>query len=356
MQTLPFPSRIPDGYEPLVREPCFDPSRHLALEAPARTWTLEEFGYGDDVVRAMPSPVAAAGPFRVLSREGVEAVQDVCRALKTGRELSLGGNRTSAYVHGATYRSRFLRDLCNSPDVASFLSEIAETELVPHSMPSQQVYINYAPDDLTKAVDNWHVDSIGFDCVLMVSDPAGFAGGRFQVFRGSMEQAAALLATTTRELTEGFLDDLPDERVEEFAFPGPGWAVFQQGHLVLHRATRLEAPGERITLVPGYVSPDASKSDPTNVERITGWGEPGILAELARHAAWRSRNRLDGLVATLPMTDDSSMLVASLREAITDIDRLVSALSGSSASAGIGQHNDADGPNPPGRAATSGGS
>ncbi len=51
-------------------------------------------------------------------------------------------------------------------------------------MSSQQVYINFAPEDLTKAIDNWHVASIGFDYVLMASDPATLNGGRFEFFRG----------------------------------------------------------------------------------------------------------------------------------------------------------------------------
>ncbi len=321
----PFPSSMPEGYHPLADEPVFDAARHLALEAPEKIWSLADFGYGDDVIAATPSPIAAAGPFRLLSDEGVAAVQRVCRDLRDARRLE-EGQRTSAYVPGAVYRSRFLRDLTNSPEVAEFLSEIAGTRLLPHSMPSQQVYINYAPDDLSKAVDNWHVDSIGFDYVLMASDPATLNGGRFEFFRGTMERAAELLDTQVSELTEGFADDLPSELVETIHFPGPGYALFQQGHLVLHRATRLFEVAERITLVPGYVAADQSGDDPTKVERITTWGEPGILAELARHAAWQSGVKLQNIVEHLPIADDTEAIIASLRNATADIDRLIASL------------------------------
>jgi hypothetical protein len=323
--TLPFPATAPDGYHALEREPRFDPDRHLALQAPDRIWSLADFGYDAAVIAAAPSAIAAAGPFRLLSDEGVAAVQEVCHALRNARRME-EGQRTSSYVPGAVYRSKFLRDLCNSPEVAAFLSGIAGTQLLPHSMPSQQVYINFAPDDLTKAVDNWHVDSIGFDYVLMASDPATLNGGRFEFFRGTLDDAAVLLGTDPAKLTEGFLDDLPPERVETITFPGPGYALFQQGHLVLHRATRLFEPAERITLVPGFVTADASLGDPTKVERITTWGEPGILAELARHAAWRSGVRLEELVRTLPLHDDPDAIVRSLRAATVDIDRLVAKL------------------------------
>jgi hypothetical protein len=316
---------MPEGYQILADEPEFNAARHLALEAPDKMWSLADFGYSADVIAATPSPVAAAGPFRLLSDEGVEAVQTVCRALRDVRRRD-EGQRTSAFVSGGVYRSRFLRDLTNSPDVAAFLSEVAGTRLLPHSMPSQQVYINYVPDDLSKAVDNWHVDSIGYDYVLMASDPATLNGGRFEFFRGTMEQAADLLGTQVSELTEGFADDLPSDQVETINFPGPGYALYQQGHLVLHRATRLFEVAERITLVLGYVTEDQSGDDPTKVERITTWGEPGVLAELARHAAWQSRVKLKSLIEPLPIADDPEAIVASLRKATADIDRLIASL------------------------------
>lgn len=325
VSSLPFPDAMPAGYLALADEPLFEPARHLALEAPQQIWTLADFGYDDAVVGATPSPVAAAGPFRLLSQDGVDAVQKVCRALRDERRME-EGQRTSSYVAGAVYRSRFLRDLCNSPEVAAFLSDIAGTRLLPHSMPSQQVYINFAPDDLTKAVDNWHVDSIGFDYVLMASDPATLQGGRFEFFRGTLEDAAELLGTEPGLLTEGFLDDLPADRIETITFPGPGYAIFQQGHLVLHRATRLFEPAERITLVPGYVAADAGEDDPTKVERITTWGEPGILAELARHAAWRSGMRLEAVMRELPLDDDPEAIVKALRDATADTQRLIAKL------------------------------
>ncbi|MBT6509191.1 MAG: hypothetical protein HOL02_01955 [Rhodospirillaceae bacterium] len=303
----------------------FDPARHLALEAPAKIWSLADFGYDDSVIAATPSPVAAAGPFRLMSNEGVSAVQAVCRALRDER-CTEEGQRTSSYVAGAVYRSRFLRDLTNSPDVAAFLSDVAGTELAPHSLPSQQVYINFAPDDFSKAIDNWHIDSIGFDYVLMASDPTTFQGGKFQFFRGTLDHAASLLDTTPGLLTEGFLEELPQDLVETIDFPGAGYALFQQGHLVLHRASRLETQGERITLVPGFVTADVSKADPTKVERMAGWGEPGLLAELARHVAWRSRSKLELLAEDLPLNNDRTAIVAELKKATADIERLVTRL------------------------------
>ena len=170
------------------------------------------------------------------------------------------------------------------------------------------------------------MDSIGFDYVLMLSDPAQLAGGRFQFFKGTAERAAALLGTTRENLTLGFAEPLPDDLVETVAFPVAGYGLFQQGHLVLHRATRLERRGERITLVPGYVATDTSKPDPTIVESMAGYGEPGILMELARHAAWRTQGRLESLIRDLPATEDPAVVRKALAEACADLQRAMAAL------------------------------
>lgn len=317
-----FPEGSPYPDPPDPGEPAYDPDRHLALQKPDRVWRLRDFGYDRDAIARCASPVAITAPFRLLSEEGVAAVQAVTRALKA-RCSRIAGNRVPTHLAGGVYRSRFLRDFCRCPRVAAFLSEIAETPLAPHSMPSQQVYVNYQPEDIRKAVDAWHFDSVGFDYVLMVSDPAAIEGGRFQFFRGTREEAARALGLETAALPFGSHGELPPERVEEADFPGPGYALFQQGCMVVHRASRLLGSGERITMVPCYVSRDPAYPDPTNTARMPNYGEPGILTELARHAAWLAGGKLEALARDLPFSDDPAAVARALREAIADVERVV---------------------------------
>ncbi|MEZ5667804.1 MAG: hypothetical protein R3F55_10300 [Alphaproteobacteria bacterium] len=135
-------------------------------------------------------------------------------------------------------------------------------------MPAQLGHINYAPADLNRAVDRWHHDTLGFDYVLMVNDPASFAGGRFQYFMGTKAEAAALAA-------EG--REPPADRVVSPHFPGAGWAVLQQGNMVVHRGGRLEKPAERITFINGYVARDISKPDPSRLSDLTVWDPPHVV-------------------------------------------------------------------------------
>ena len=324
-EALGFPHQIPSGYVELDDEPRFDPSRHLAFTRPERTWMLADFGYDKGTIAASASPVAVAGPFRVLSDEGAKTARAVAQRLS---ELSRRSDRTASYLAGGVYRSRFLRDLFTSPELATFISSIAGTALAPHSMPSQQVYVNYAPEDITRHVDIWHTDSIGFDIVLMVTDPKAITGGLFQFFRGTREEAARLLAAPVDGLIKGSSVELPTDRIEALPFPGPGYALFQQGNLVIHRATRLMTKGERITMVPGFVARDTRFEDPTNVGSIVNWGEPGIPAELARHKAWLAHSRLESVMHELPIDATPREAASALRHAIADASALADLLDG----------------------------
>ncbi len=260
---LHFPKIHPDAYAPLEREPDFDPALHLALEVPEQRWTLEELGYTDEQIAQAPSPLAFTSPFRLLSSHGAEILKELARDLKkhayqSAEKETNQGSRNITMLPGGVYRSRFLRDLCSSPEITEFLSDIAGTAIGPHSLPSQQAYINYAPPRVEDHVDIWHTDSIGFDFVLMASDPATLKGGEFEVYLGTREQAAKASGLGAGDLNLGFNEGLQSDRIVSFSFPDIGYAVFQQGNYVVHRARKLEQPCERMTVVPGFICLDTT--------------------------------------------------------------------------------------------------
>ena len=313
---ISFPGDLPGGYEMLADEPRYDAKRHLALERPNEVWTLTDLGYEAADVECCASEVAITAPFRLLSDEGVVAAREVALALY---DLRGGDDRTASYLSGGVYRSRFLRDFCHCPIVAEGLSAIAGTPLSSHSMPSQQIYVNYAPEDVSKAIDTWHTDGIGFDTAILLSDPSDFEGGEFQFFLGTKGEAARYLDARPEDLTEVNPNELPEDRIYSAAFPGAGYAIFQNGDMVVHRVNRLRRRGERISLVPGYVARDVRYPDPTR-EVVAHWGEPGMTAEFARHKAWLARAKLDGLIENLPLTDDVELIQRELRWAIADVE------------------------------------
>jgi hypothetical protein len=276
----------PPGYEPLASDVAWDPQRHLELRQPERVTLLDEWGPNVAGPTAL-SPVAITSPFRLLSDEGTAALQAICGELE---QFAVGDERIAKKVRGSIYRSAFLQGMYRDPSVLTFLRKLAQAPLEPHPISHHAIHINYAPDDLSRNVDQWHRDVISFDYVLMVSDPRPMRGGRFEYFLGSVEEGRALLESGS---------GLPPERIASPEFPGPGWAVLQQGHRVLHRAARLEQRYPRITIVGSYWTPLADLDDPTDLPTIVRVDGPEIaLVEWSRYQARVAAHRLEHFAQT----------------------------------------------------------
>jgi hypothetical protein len=280
---------------------------------PEHVVRLGELGYTAEDIAACPSDLAITGPFRILSDEGAAALLVVARRLEAF--VVPGAGRIARLMRGGAYRSRFLRELCRCPVVTEHLSAIAGIALAPHTIPMHLGHMNFAPPDLSQAVDKWHHDTLGFDYVMMVSDPSQLDGGEFQYFTGTRQEADALAA-------EGRTP--PQSRVVSPRFPGPGWAVLQQGNMVVHRGARLNRPAERITMVNPYIPRDTAWPDCCTVEPLKRVDPQNVVfTEWARHKAWLTRGRLDRLIAELPFTDDRAAIVAALKAAVADIDAAI---------------------------------
>ena len=276
----------PPGYGALASDVGWDPARHAALEAPDRVTLLDEWGPEAAGPTAL-SPVAITSPFRLLSDEGVATLQAICGELE---QYAVGDERIAKKVRGSIYRSRFLQGMYGDASVLAFLRGLARAPLEPHPVSHHAIHINYAPDELERNVDQWHRDVISFDYVLMVSDPRPMRGGRFEYFLGPVEEGRALLESGA---------GLPPERVASADFPGPGWAVLQQGHRVLHRAARLEERYPRITIVGSYWTALADRDDPTDLPTILKVDGPEVaLVEWTRYQARVAAHRLEHLAET----------------------------------------------------------
>ena len=275
-----FPRSGP-GWEPIADDPPFDPARHLALGEPESCLTLDALGYGQTLEHPTPTRLAATTAFRVLSDEGVAAMQHVCAQLEA---FTTSNPRISRTTRGGVYRSRFLRDFAVSADVTRHLSGLLDAELLPHAMGHQLCHLNYAPSTIGEDVDKWHHDTLQVDYVMFVTDPNAVEGGEFQYFLGTRDEMRALHAAGT---------PVPPERIVAPTLPGAGYAVLMQGNYVVHQAKGLRAPGERVTLVNGYSFARTDVPDYTAWKQLMNVDPPGaVLAEYTRQAALRCVNAL----------------------------------------------------------------
>ena len=248
-----FPNTLPDGYHYIDNEPNYDPNIHLALEFPKDSHNLHDLGYSQEEIDKCPTDYGVSGVTRLLSDEGVRVLMQTAQSLR--KYSSSGGERIQHLLRGCVYRSKFLRDLCLCPKVSEFLSQIYGIPVAPHSIPLHLGHFNFAPDDLTRAVDKWHIDTIGFDYVMMVSDPNQQVGGRFQYFLGTKKEIQEIKDNN---------QSIPEDRIISPEFPGPGYIIVMQGNMVVHRGAKLEQPFDRVTMVNGYVPLNLDSVDPSS--------------------------------------------------------------------------------------------
>ncbi len=308
VEAVPFPESQPNGYSWFPDEPVFDPAKHLALEMPESIRYLEEFGYSAEEIKTKASPVAVSSPFRVLSDKGAQVLLETARAL---RAHAISCERIENMVRGGCYRSRFLRDLCIDPSLTQLMCDIYESDVAPHTMPLHLGHMNFSPDDLSKAVDKWHHDTLPLDFVMMVTDPTRLDGGQFEYFVGTKAEMAELAKQGKTP---------PRNRVETPPFHGPGYTIALHGNMVVHRGAPLNSPGERISMVNGYVSTNTTLDDQHRHKDLTLVDDPECLyAEWAKHSAWRAKERLNTLVASLEFNADRQAIADELSDAIRDV-------------------------------------
>ena len=227
--------------------------------------------------------------------------------VKRLEEFATSNPRIERNVRGGVYRSKFLRDLCLSPDITEFLSDIVDLKLMPHTIPHQLGHLNFNPKDIGKNVDKWHVDTLRFDYVMFVTDPTKNQGGQFQYFKGTKEEMAALKKAG---------QEVPSERVISPAMPGPGYAVLQQGNLVVHQAKGLTAPGERITMVNGYVPYDPRFPDYSRYDQLCHADpEYVVTTEYSKHVAVQANRFLEQNLVQQNFGENPAEIAQNLEQA-----------------------------------------
>jgi hypothetical protein len=308
-----FPHTLPPGFSYIDGEPEFDPAKHLALTKPERRITLAELGYTDREIGQFPSPIAATSTARILSDEGVAALQSVIDLLQPRTVPSPAGD---ARLYYGSYHSRFMRDLTFSRELTDFLSDVFDAPIAAHTMGGVGVQLN-AGEQVDAEILPWHEDRVSFTAVISMYDPTSVDGGRFEYFEGTRDEGRQLLTD----------NELPADRVVA-PFCPPGHAALIQGTAVYHRGAPLRSPGYRASFLLSFCHRDAGYPD-LNGDRTYMTEQAGRLGvetdinpsftEWARHNAWLARARLGTILEELPWTNDRQFLVEQLREAIEPI-------------------------------------
>jgi hypothetical protein len=287
----------------------FDENIHLDLSEPEKIWSLSEFGYSKEAVEKAPFDVAVTTPFRILSPEGVKALNQSIDQLK---QMKRSSDRIASFIRGAYFYSSFIKDLMSCQKLNDHISKLSGAKALPHPMALYQAHINLKPEEKTQDVDKWHTDTVVLDFVLLCTDPANFSGGQFEYFKCTRGQAI-----------RGLIRE-EDHEVIKVQFPEAGYAVLQQGNLVVHRASAVTKGHERTTLVQSFISDDPDFKDISKLSDCRPVDPPEILfSEWARYKAFLSERRLKKLMKELPNTQDKNQICMELRKAIRDVEEAI---------------------------------
>jgi hypothetical protein len=293
-------------------EACrFDPAVHLQLEAPAYIKTLTDRSTGSVDKVAFPVPLgthesggvawpfnghggapvpfdglAFSAPFRVLSDEGVRAMRE---AIYNNERFAQTTDRAPKVLRGLGYRSSFIRDFTYSPQVLEHLSHMSGNPVHPHDMPLNIAHVNFGEIGNEQPVDEWHLDSVPYVMVVLLSDATDMQGGNLQVAR---------LGDAKETLKKIAIDGIDMKDVDVVNYPGPGYAIFMQGSRIAHGVTPVSSAREpRLTLVNSYQSRNPFAEDRTKYRTFASWDpDDAAPSEYARHIAWRVQGRLDYLI------------------------------------------------------------
>lgn len=292
-----------------IIEDKFEESIHLELTNPEKIWSLKDFGYKDNFIRDAPFNIAVSSPFRILSDVGIKALNKSINKLLKYKNTS---ERISNFIRGSYFRSTFIKDLLSSKKLNEHISKLAGAKALPHPMALYQGHINLKPEDEDQAVDKWHTDTVVLDFVLLCTDPSQFSGGQFEYFK-----------CTKGEAIKGLIRE-EDRDIIRVEFPRAGYAILQQGNLVVHRATAVSEGKERTTLVQSFISDDPSFVDISKLNDCRPVDPPDILySEWARYKAFLSQRKLNKLLETLPNSEDKNMICLELRKAIRDVEQAI---------------------------------
>lgn len=308
MEQIPFPKFIPEQFNVNgFKEAVYDFKVHLDLQMPEYIinlkfdkFDLENFDFAKEedcsrLERFLEPGLAFTSPFKVLTDEGLRVLNEIIEHHKENTpQLSKQTNRQAWCMRGLGYVSKFIRDFNRCPFVAKKMSLFAGKQITSHAMPMNFSHINIGVPGTGKKVDQWHLDSVGYVLVVLMSDTTDMVGGELQVLtRDRSESAVEILNSQTDSYT-------PSEILTvEYGQAGRG--VFMQGSHIFHQVKSVvSGPRPRISLVNSFMVSDCFEDDWTKFSTFRD-GDPKNVTylEYARLVAHRSKLFLDNAITNI---------------------------------------------------------
>jgi hypothetical protein len=311
-------------------EPKWNPKIHLNIQPPQGMVLLDEqertlTRHNEPVCPAPPprqrSKLAYTDPFQYLSAQGVKDLRKVVDYnMKNCREAA-PGDRIPLLIRSMGYRSKFIQDMNSDPETLTLLSKLTGKEVAPCDLQTSWGHTNIGVIGADKAVDQWHVDSVPFVLVILLSDMSDSIGGQLEVVKKAPYTEAFRLIVDTG-------NRVPEQHLLTVNYPTQGCAIYMQGSRMVHHVTPvIKAKERRISVVNSYQPRDPFYPDDTRLSVFLNEPET-CMYEFSRHRALRARDQLNMFLSQKQWISNPITLSKELKEIATELDDAVSVMLG----------------------------
>jgi hypothetical protein len=281
-------------------------------------------------------------PFKILPESTVDLLTKIIEKEREAGETVQNTSRINECVRGIAYRSKFFRELTTSPELAEIASRLAGMPLAHHTMVSNWGHTNVGhppkeTDGFARPVDCWHLDSVPFVMVILLSDQSEAVGGDLEMCLLPKDKALTAVDTASKAALEAGRPDatadfLPPQRVRKVRFPGPGYCIFMQGCEILHHVTPLlKAKHNRITLVQSFLPQNPWAREDTQWQTFSEGPKRGVQAaayEFAQHKSWRLGSQLLDYQNRVNFSKNPEEITAELRRIASELGHTADLLEG----------------------------
>lgn len=303
----------PYGWSDNENEPQFEATIHLAPEL-----THDDDAFSQ--IRRTPLPSSDefgfSEPFKVFSDEGLHIVQDIIRS-ENEKGFVQPDRRIQLCLRGVAYRSPFLRAFSQTPEITNLVSSLTGKELIVHPIISNHAHVNWGePADATgevKSVDQWHLDSVTYVLIVLLSDMEGAVGGDLEFMYERPNEAFDMIRKNTI--------DAATTKVT-VKFPAAGYGVLLMGSELVHHVTPLiSSTNPRLTLIQSFRS-----ADPWTEPDRTRWNyyanavsAPYSGYEWMHYQSWKLGGQLISLPTRVGWDAGTTLIAGELRRIARDL-------------------------------------
>ena len=317
----PIASGLPLGF--LMDDVEWNPLLDLQIELPSRItvrtspeFTEVPFPYAPGA--DLGAGIAYSQPFRLLSAAGVAKLRAA-----VDRDAPLrakASERSPMVLRGLAYSSNAVRKYTEDPTLLELFGNMAQTPVGVHPISMNIGHTNVGKEG-GGYIDQWHIDSVDYVLVLIISDITDMEGGELQVL--NVPDATGSLFDEYKAI------GVPEDLVKTVSYMLPGYGIFMQGSKILHRVKGvLKGREPRISLVSSFSSLDVFRNDSTTYHQSAHQDPEDVHPlEFARQKAWRVEGKMRYILDECKFGTDPMHLSMVMAEAAEELMRTSKLLS-----------------------------